>query len=89
MAKFQSKYSVIGSGPFPTDMLRYDESRPAEERDSAGIAMTRDSTEFDNMREITLVVSHDNKAEQRRWVPTHDRWRSFGWQVARRHREGR
>ena len=80
--KYVSKFRVNGRGSFPVDMLRYDESRPDSEADSVKIAMTRDASGYDLDREVTLVTPHQNKAEQRRWEPTFQRWLSFGWRVS-------
>lgn len=58
-------YVVEGSGPFPLDMLRYDESFPASELD-AGIILDR------GRREIMLRSYSE---------PQPARWSSFGWTV--------
>lgn len=75
MAKAQVRYSVIGSGQFPVDMLRYDNAIPAKEDDAGKIAPSRwaDSSAFDE-RTVEL------KSE---FYPTEGRWESFGWSIVR------
>ncbi len=60
-------YIVRGSGHFPTDMLRYDQSWTQGQDDV--------STAFDYeraTREVTLQSAKE---------PTRARWESFGWLV--------
>jgi hypothetical protein len=59
------KFKVSGRGPFPFDMLRYDEAWPVETMDALKLAA------FDR-REITLLANRE---------PTVARWESFGWLV--------
>lgn len=62
-------FHVLGRGPFPIDMLRYDMCRPKSESDSATIVrsfLPRDGQE----RRVTLVGPK---------APTEFRWGSFGW----------
>lgn len=66
-------YNVTGSGPFPIDMLRYDQAWPKSEgRDSAAIESSFLPRQGARVREITLG-SHT--------TPTEVRWKSFGWTV--------
>ena len=71
--------SGIFGGAFPLDMLRYDSCYPMSSVDVNRMILEsqRDYTErgYDN---ITLVHrEHGSK----KWRPTEDRWRSFGWRV--------
>lgn len=67
------KFTVVGSGVFPFDMLRYDQCWPASENDSAAIERT--SRRGSHMRDekITLASNIDRT--------TGARWVSFGWRV--------
>ena len=60
------KYTVFGRGPFPFDMLRYDEAWPRETMDALKLAAM-------DRRAITLVGNGE---------PTEARWASFGWTCA-------
>lgn len=69
---FFYRYTVVGRGYFPCDMLRYDRSFPSGPEDAAGIGgYTHDA------REVVLATFSRNP----NWTPTFDRWRSFGWIV--------
>lgn len=63
-------YTVSGSGRFPIDMLRYDQSFPESEVDSVEIEKTGKRTvrlaTYSNHVEISAV-----------------RWSSFGWTMHR------
>ncbi len=74
---FRQRYDVKGRFGFPIDMLRYDESHPASERDAARIERLRESSVTGNESEIKLErVLFD--ADQ---LPCVARWKSFGWEV--------
>ena len=60
-------FTVIGSGPFPFDMLRYDCCWPYSSEDASRLPL-------EGRRKVTL-------ASGRRGSPTHARWESFGWKV--------
>lgn len=69
--------AVIGSGPFPFDMLRYDFCAPASEEDSHKLATpTHDVGEYMKLR-IVIVRRVVGQAGQ--WTP--DRWASFTWKL--------
>lgn len=70
MAKKEVTFSVEGSGPFPTDMLRYDSCVPETELDNKKIDMKDDRYDF--KRTVSLVGPRR---------PTEARWKSFGWKV--------
>jgi hypothetical protein len=65
------KYSVVGRDSFPTDMLRYDASFPADGESASQMIDTREP------RTIVLRRLSANKD----WLPCFERWRSFGWMV--------
>jgi hypothetical protein len=65
------KFSVIGKGPFPADMLRYDGCYPANSDSASNIVFPG------VQRTVDLVCEHPHKG----WLPTFERWRSFGWVV--------
>ena len=75
---FRQRYSVKGNFRFPIDMLRYDESYPASERDAARIERLREPQVTSNESEINLERIVGDPDQQ----PCNDRWKSFGWTVA-------
>lgn len=81
MADADHTYTVTGRWPFPTDMLRYDGSRPATRADRRKIR--RLTASYPSVRRSrTPLVSIDlviPGAGLRR--PRTARWESFGWQV--------
>jgi hypothetical protein len=72
------QFTVEGTYPFPTDMLRYDQCWPAREAtDSIQLAesmMLRRTSEPNRKRRVTLTTNNVN-------APTTGRWESFGWRV--------
>ena len=74
-------YTVLGTWPFPVDMLRYDGSQPATPADKA--AVDRLSGEFapdQQALRVPVAVTLEMGALGRR-QPCTARWESFGWQV--------
>lgn len=69
-------YDVIGIAPFPIDMLRHDECWATTVEDVVMVqtAAVKDLTSVNKIFRISLT-SHNE--------PTPQRWRKFGWQVAR------
>lgn len=67
------KFTVEGSGPFPFDMLRYDQCWPATENDSAKIERTTRRGAHSRAETIRLASNIDRT--------TGARWVSFGWKV--------
>ncbi|HYF74083.1 MAG TPA: hypothetical protein VD864_14730, partial [Nocardioides sp.] len=63
-------FAVVGRGPFPFDMLRYDEAWPRDTESAQALA-TVGMTE-DRFVTLTTVARHR---------PTPERWASFGWRV--------
>ncbi len=72
------KFTVVGRGQFPFDMLRHDMAYPADTTSAMNMGHT--GATYDERkapREVTLVV----KTERSYWLPTFARWASFGWVV--------
>lgn len=67
------QYRVTGPGDLPYDMLRYDASYPASERDAARAT----HHPGDGRRTVTL----EHRGVHRGWAPNVARWASFGWAV--------
>lgn len=82
-------YVVEGKWPFPLDMLRHDQSRPATAEDQRQIdIISGDATVGIDavrcLRRIALIMEggdHINGTQEGRWAPNQKRWRSFGWEV--------
>lgn len=78
MAKMRmTEYTVVGTGPFPTDMLRYDTSYPADGDSAIGILSQAGFMEKREMRRVTLR----HRDVYAGWNPTAGRWESFLWAV--------
>lgn len=76
MAAFQFTHGarfmvVVGSGAFPTDMLRYERAAPATEDDAHAI-------DGRDPRAVSLVYFVQAPGQ----APATARWASFGWRVA-------
>ena len=69
--RYTFRFKVRGSGTFPFDMLRRDGAFPSSELDSYTIASGA------SLRVVSLTAHHERKL----WLPTFDRWKSFGWHV--------
>ena len=69
-------FKVVGAGPFPIDMLRYDNAFPSSESESAKIL------DDDKKREVSLTARVAT-AREAAFVPTSARWDSFTWGVVR------
>lgn len=67
------RFTVEGSGRFPTDMLRYDSCWPVHETEARRLA---DGSDVRERRSVTLKRAAVNGCG-----PTIARWRSFGWAV--------
>lgn len=70
------KLSVVGSGEFPIDMLRYDGCFPLSEGDSALISK---SLRICPSEKTTVVLLKPNGYKH--WTPNYARWKSYGWEV--------
>lgn len=69
-------FTVEGKGPFPIDMLRYDGVVPSSETDSARIERSL-TGEGSSHKSISLTKPNGYSY----WIPTGNRWKSFGWTV--------
>lgn len=78
MAKrYTIRFTVIprdGHCQFPIDMLRYDRCTPNTEEDSNRIEAAMD-------RNAPPVELRHTGALTKHWMPTDDRWVSFGWHI--------
>jgi len=79
------RFTVMGKGEFPWDMLRTDQAFPATTEDAFAMPKPLDEEGRRMLRAVTLVT-RTNRAH---WLPTFDRWRSFGWMVKTTAWEGR
>lgn len=70
-------YTVQGSWPFPLDMLRYDDARPATEDDRVAIEHLSGDCAPDRLA-IRVPTRIDLIAPRR---PATARWESFGWSL--------
>ena len=73
-------YTVTGRWPFPLDMLRYDEARPATELDRELIE--RASAEYLPSKGLQVVWKITLVSERKRFfLATNcaERWKSYGW----------
>lgn len=71
------KFTVVGRGQFPFDMLRHDRAFPADTTSAMNMAPGETRDERKAVREVVLVSSNPRPT----WLPTFDRWASFGWVV--------
>mgnify|MGYP001613391845 CR=1 FL=1 len=78
MAKthLRTEITVQGKGPFPIDMLRYDDCTPATEVNARHIQR---SYEREAWKEATQIELHRFSFDGRK--ATTARWASFGWKV--------
>lgn len=75
MAMHKIKFTVIGHGRFPIDMLRYDCCFPYQEVDAQEIAR------HENGDSEQYPVAIMRYADDKKWRPTEGRWKSMGWNV--------
>jgi hypothetical protein len=73
------RYTVTGTYPFPTDMLRYDAAHPTDDKSVMLIGMSRERY-YEIRKETGLFTSFE--AHLIGPMPTNDRWISFGWKVS-------
>ncbi|AFU86775.1 hypothetical protein D869_gp139 [Caulobacter phage CcrRogue] len=79
MAQEYQTYTVKGSWPFPTDMLRYDDAKPATV--FASETINRLSGDYAPSRESIRDEVEIRLIRIKRGLPAIDRWESFGWKV--------
>lgn len=70
---WEHEFVVRGTGPFPFDMLRFDECWPAGIEDAAAIEALASAS----VAEVRNIILHTHKLT----APTHKRWESFCWTV--------
>ena len=81
------EYEVMGRGSFPSDMLRYDHSYPADTGAVNAMAAADDHVERHDTHTVKLRCRVDMSKREAlkqvslRQLPTCDRWASFGWEV--------
>ena len=82
------RYTVRGSGSFPSDMLRYDcGAHPATPEDWEWIKLTNERRRLNSepvelMLEVYLIPDVRSSAVgEENGVPCKGRWRSFMWEV--------
>lgn len=81
MAKLRiTEYVVVGDGPFPLDMLRYDVSYPAD-TDSAMAILSEAGFGMRPLKSEPRRVTLRHRDVYAGWMPTDGRWSSFGWHV--------
>lgn len=68
-----TEFAVVGSGKFPTDMLRRDMCHPVDESEANSI-----NADYDAPRRIVRLRTWSHN---KFWRPTYDRWLSMGWSV--------
>jgi len=74
-----TRFTVEGSGPFPLDMLRYDQCYPATQQAVDQILVSMDETRIiGERRQIELFVAHPIRQHHKL---TPERWESFGWTI--------
>jgi hypothetical protein len=82
MAAKYYHFDVVGTGEFPTDMLRYDAAFPSDTQSAMVIlnpsrwSDADERLEFNRNKRIVKMTCVDRP-------PTEDRWHSFGWKVTR------
>ena len=67
---------VVGSGPFPVDMLRYDKCYPDTERDATAIVHSVKILPLED-RPTSVDVVQQHLSVRPNWTP--ERWATFGW----------
>lgn len=68
------KFTVIGRGTFPVDMLRYDECFPRDSQSAYAIINENGDDGTPRGHRTVTLVTHKH-------FITPERWRSFGWVV--------
>ena len=75
--KVEQSEGAMSYMSFPIDMLRHDRCHPVTEQDSANI-----SSSFNLGRKQSHVGQINlRRYAHKNWIPTKDRWLSFGWEV--------
>lgn len=77
---YETKFTVVGKGSIPADMLRYDACFPASSEDAAKIDAAG-SPYTNKDRSISRWITLVHRCERKGWEPTAGRWESFLWGV--------
>ncbi len=77
MARERREFSVLGQGPFPFDMLRWESAFPATNGDSE--LLLRSITQIGGPIQEIRLVAHQEPG----WKPDVAMWRSYGWDPIR------
>ncbi len=72
---WETDFVVRGSGPFPFDMLRFDECWPVRAEDGNAMAVEPGAA--------PVTIRMRTRAPHPSTRPTDRRWESFGWKVVR------
>ena len=83
MAMFKVSFTVVGKGPFPLDMLRYDQCHPVNP-DAVSRMWSVDTTQNRSIRLARYFNSDKNHLDvlfKQGLLVTWQRWLSFGWGV--------
>ncbi len=76
------QFTVVGSRPFPFDMLRYDGCYPTGPGDAEAIRSSSTRvTRADQARNMLEIRLQSDRESTTRVGPTEGRWNSFGWYV--------
>jgi hypothetical protein len=71
------RFTVIGKGEFPFDMLRGDNCWPADTTSALTMRNPDAAEDRRKLREVVLTSRQIRKY----WLPEFGRWASFGWHV--------
>jgi hypothetical protein len=71
------RFTVMGKGMFPYDMLRSDQCWPADTQSAMTIPTPDTAEERREPREVVLT----SRQIRKHWLPEFGRWASFGWFV--------
>lgn len=76
MASYTQRFTVVGKGAFPLDMLRYDYCYPCTSDDAVVIgAEDWNGKGEPRTVELSRTIAHSKV------TPTEGRWASFGWRL--------
>ena len=74
-------FQVTGQLDFPVDMLRHDACFPYSQVDVANITIKQFPYASKEEARATPTITLIHRDSVARWMPTEDRWASFGWPV--------
>lgn len=70
-------FTVVGTGAFPVDMLRYDCCYPVDTDSALAIVVGFRDSDYNEVRRVSLRMRVTTPREG----PTAERWLSFGWSI--------